>query len=129
MSTDAEGFVWTAASSFSMWGVSIYIDWGVDGTMTCRIDDDADLSADYLSEGTSATITEDGYVDIEWSDCVSITASSTYYIGCIENSGNLAMSDGDGTCDNRYYASASGGWNMSNADAGPDYIWRAIEDD
>ena len=118
LTADAEGQSFDSGTGGTLARICVEMDHASDGTIDMRFDDDVDMSDGdgYLEDlGTSALITADGtWVCFDSATHPVLAASTTYYIGITENSGELfwVHAASDAYADGGNLA-VSSGWTMS----------------
>ena len=133
LATNAKLTQFTAQDTYSSYGLRVHMRSG-SGTsvMVCRIGTSSDLSSYMASATLSTSVTTPAGEDVigAWDSSVSITTSTTYYIGCLEISGAVELNrDSAGGCANmnERYASDSGSpWDLDQT-SDYDYNWGMIE--
>ena len=87
----AEGQSFASGAGGTLAQICVNIDYnGSAGTIGLRIDDDTNLADAPVEDfGNSASISSDGWVCFPSVTNPTITATTTYYIGVMENSGDL----------------------------------------
>ena len=102
----AEGQSWASGAGGQLAKFCVYgTDEGTNGTITCRIGTGTDLSS-YMEEFVSGTISSDDWICWDSVDQDTFTASTTYYWGCIESSGDTGL----GTDNTNPYADGKKIW-------------------
>lgn len=115
--TEARGTSFQVSENGNIYSISVYISaHTVNGTITVRWGPDADLTSTYYDEATSDTITGISDIEVVMPDHDSITASTTYYIGVVKDSGTMSIGRDDPTANypNGNFRQADSGWNMNN---------------
>lgn len=89
MTIDAYGQEFQVATSGNLCKICVYVD-GNGGTFTLRLDDDTDMSSEYMEElGTSSAISSAQWYCFNSTDEDALATSTNYYIAILEASDNV----------------------------------------